>query len=103
GFQDGLFFQCIDVAQSGHVLLAFDQAMQQALDRADVILAPAVLPEPAAGAARVQILPRIASTKRKTVTSPWMVAICSAGMPPVTRFGDCMKCRIHWTSPPVSA
>ena len=52
---------------------------------------------------RGQILPRIASTKRRTVIRPWIVAICSAGTPPVTRFGARMKCRIHSTSPPVSA
>src|SRR5690606_3463098 len=113
GFENRLLFQRIDVSQGGDVLLAFDQAVQQALDRADAVLAPAFAPQPAvfgsgppragAVAVRHQILPRIASTKRSTVTSPWMVAICSAGTPPVTRFGVCMKCRIHSTSPPVSA
>src|SRR5690606_7436459 len=94
-FQHGLLFQSVDVAQRGDLFLAFDQPDYGSGYGPHVPLAPALLPDH-------QVLPRMASVNCSTVISPWMLSICLAGMPPVTRLGVCMKWRIQSGSPPAS-
>src|SRR5690606_7549911 len=102
-FEQGLFFQRVDVMQRGHLLLAFYQAVQGSGQWLDVFFALAAFPYVSRCGLRAHTLPRMPSTNCSTRIRPWILVICCAGTPPVTWLEECMKWRIQSWSPPVRA